>query len=533
MRFAVLGISHETNTFSRVPADYKEFAERGVIARGQEVISRFTGSNHTVAGYLEASRELGVELVPLMWAGTGPIGTITKGAYDRLSSEMFDMLRRQGPWDGVLIANHGAAVAEHYPDMDGEFCRAVRELVGPTVPVGITLDMHANVSQAIVKNTTVCVVWRTNPHLDCKLRGKKAAELIYRTVKGEIRPVQWLEMPPLIVNIVRQFTGEMPMKALVDDAVEANKRPKILDTSVAEGFPYSDIEKIGMGFLAIADGDQKAAQDAARWMAQRAWARREDLNAQVPSIRDALKMAQERYIGPRPRGEEDPAPSDGTALMSPLPPGEGQGEGGRGKAPRRGPIVLMDVGDNVGGGSSADSTFILHEALAMGIKGLLQTLYDPASVQACVKAGVDAQVTLDAGGKTDDMHGKPVRVTGTVRLVADGKFEETLPNHGGGRYFDQGACARLDTADGWTLLLCSRRMGNTARHQFYSVGIRPEDYRVVVAKGVVSPRPAFQPIAGEIILVNTPGVTTADLSTFTYKRRRRPLYPFEKDARYP
>jgi microcystin degradation protein MlrC len=124
-------------------------------------------------------------------------------------------------------------------------------------------------------------------------------------------------------------------------------------------------------------------------------------------------------------------------------------------------------------------------------------------------------------------------VTGTVRLIADGKFEETLPNHGGGRYFDQGPCARLDTTDGWTLLLCSRRLGNTARHQFYSIGIRPEDYRVVVAKGVVSPRPAFQPIAGDIVLVNTPGVTTADLSTFTFRYRRRPLYPFEPDAPLP
>ena len=190
----------------------------------------------------------------------------------------------------------------------------------------------------------------------------------------------------------------------------------------------------------------------------------------------------------------------------------------------------MDVGDNVGGGSPADSTFILQEARRMGVRGLLQTLYDPEAVEACVKAGVGVQVTLDVGAKTDAMHGRPIRVTGTVRVIADGNFEETLPNHGGGRYFAQGLCVRLDTTDDWTLVLCSRRMGNTARHQFYSIGIRPEDYRVVVAKGVVSPRPAFQPIAGDIILVNTPGVTTADLSTFPFRHRRKPLYPFEPDA---
>ncbi len=521
MRFAILGISHETNTFSKVPADYDQFVKRGSVLRGAEIVQKFTGSNATVAGYLEACAEHGIEAVPLMWAATGPVGTITHDAYERLTAEMFQMLRERGPWDAVLIANHGAAVSERHPDMDGEFCRAVRAIVGPSIPVGVTLDMHANVSQAIVKNTDVCVVWRTNPHLDCRQRAKVAAGLIVRTVKREIKPVQWLETPPLIVNIVRQFTGEMPMKALVDDAVEANRRPRILDTSVAEGYPYSDIEKIGMAFLAISDGDEGAARDAAQWMARRAWAKREDLNRPIPSVRDALKMAQERYIGPRERGDEDKAPSDGSALLAPAD-----------QKTRRGPIVLMDVGDNIGGGSPGDSTFILHEARAMRVSDLLQTLSDPAAVQECVRAGVGSRVTVMAGGKTDKMHGKPIEVTGTVRCIADGEFEETLPNHGGGRYFNQGLCARLDTDDGWTLLLCSRTMGNTARHQFYSVGIRPEDYRVVVAKGVVSPRPAFQPIAGEIILVNTAGVTTADLTTFTFKHRRRPLYPFELDALY-
>ena len=160
MRFAVLGISHETNTFSNVPADYDQFVTRGSVLRGQEIVASFEKSNHTIAGYLEACKELGAEPVPLMWAGTGPVGTITKDAYERLSKEMFARLQQQGPWEAVLIANHGAAVAEHHPDMDGEFCRAVREIVGPKVPVGVTLDMHANLSQAIVKNTTVSRFFR-------------------------------------------------------------------------------------------------------------------------------------------------------------------------------------------------------------------------------------------------------------------------------------------------------------------------------------------------------------------------------------
>jgi microcystin degradation protein MlrC len=355
--------------------------------------------------------------------------------------------------------------------------------------------------------------------MDPKLRGRKLAEIIYRAVKGEIRPVQWIEMTPMLVNIVKQFTGEEPMKTLVDDAIEANERPGILDTSVAEGYPYSDVVEMGMSFIAIADGDIDAAREASRWMALRGWEHRAALNEEQPSVEEALRMAEERYDGPKPDGVMNPVPADGSALAAPVKdPVHGD----------LGPIVLMDVGDNIGGGSSADSTFILAAALRMGVKKFLQSLYDPEAVQACVAAGVGAEVTLDVGAKTDKMHGEPVRVTGTVKTITDGVFEVTRPNHGGFKHFDSGTTVRLDTTDEHTLLLTSRRAGNTTREGMYHAGIFPEEYRVVVAKGVVSPRPAYQPIAAEIILVNTPGVTTADLSFFDFKDRRVPLYPFEE-----
>jgi microcystin degradation protein MlrC len=141
-------------------------------------------------------------------------------------------------------------------------------------------------------------------------------------------------------------------------------------------------------------------------------------------------------------------------------------------------------------------------------------------------------VSLDVGARTDDMHGRPVAVRGVVRRISDGKFEEPTPTHGGFRFFDGGPTVVLETEDEHTLVLTTRLIGNTSIQQMYSVGVRPEQLRVVVAKGVVSPRPAYAPIAAEIVLVNTPGVTTSELSRFTYTRRRRPLYPFEPDAAY-
>lgn len=489
MRLAALGLAHETNTFSSVPASYDKWE----ILRGDEIRGKHATATTSMAGMLAASERLGFEIVPLLFANTGPIGTITKDAFDRIVGEMMALLRDQGPWDGVLMAQHGAAVAEEYPDADGEIVRRAREIVGPDVPIGVTPDMHANLSQKLIDNATVTVVYATNPHLDPKPRAEECAELIVRTIKGEIRPVQALEMPPLVVNIVKQYTGEEPMKSIVAGIPEVLARPGILSASVAEGYPYADVEEMGMAFLAISDGDPAAAREAARYLANLAWERREALQGDVLSVTEALQYAAE--------------------------------------APE-GPIVLMDVGDNIGGGSSADSTYLLAEAKRLGVKRFLQTLYDPEAVRACEAAGPGGKVTLAVGGKTDDLHGSPVTVTGRVRVLFDGRYEDPLPTHGGWRFFDGGTTAVLETTDDHTLVLTSRRTGNTSLEQHYSVGVRPERFKVVVAKGVVSPRPAYMRIAKEIVLVNTPGVTTSDLSFFTYHRRRQPLYPFEPDTTY-
>src|SRR5712692_3146665 len=485
-------MAHETNTFARYPTDYAAFEESGIL-RGEQIVRDYANSHATMAGFLDAGRLTGVDVVPLLFTFTDPQGTITRDAFERICGEMLQLLREQGPWDGVLLAQHGAAVSEDYPDMDGEVAARVRSLVGQNVPIGMAPDMHANLSQKMIDNVDVTVVYRTNPHLDPRPRGLECAELIVRTIRGEIRPVQALEMPPVVINIVKQFTGEEPMRGIVADAEAVIRQPGMLSASVAEGYPYADVAEMGMAFLAISDGDAIVARDAARWMARRAWDRRADFSADTPSADQALAAAM---------------------------------------AAARGPVVLMDVGDNIGGGSPADSTILLEIAQRLGVRSYLQTLRDPQAVSACVAAGVGSTVTLQVGGKTDDRHGRPVTVTGTVRRISDGKFEDPTPVHGGFRFFNGGTTVVLETVDDHTLVLTTRLIGNTSLQQMYSVGVRPEHKHVVVAKGVVSPRPAYAPMAAQVVLVNTPGVTTSDLSTFTYRRRRRPLYPFEPDAEY-
>jgi microcystin degradation protein MlrC len=163
---------------------------------------------------------------------------------------------------------------------------------------------------------------------------------------------------------------------------------------------------------------------------------------------------------------------------------------------------------------------------------MLVILYDPESVQACVKAGAGSVVTLRVGGKTDDMHGRPIPVKGTVRVLSDGKYTETEVRHGGRGTYDQGTTAVVETEDDHTVILTSLREIPVSLEQVISVGVKPERKQIIVAKGVVSPRPAYEPIASEVVLVNTPGATSADLSTFDFKHIRKPLFPFDPDAAY-
>jgi len=497
IRIAALGLHHETNTFSSFPTTYESFSTSsyGGILRGGEIEQHQRASHSTFAGYFQAADEFGFDLVPLLFAVNDPSGTITRDAFERVTDDMMRLLAEGGPWDGVLLNQMGAAVSEDFRDVDGEVAARTRTVVGPDVPVVMTLDLHANLSPKMVAHTQAIVVYRTNPHMDARERAIDACALLVRTIKGEVRPIGALEMPPMVISILRQDTREEPMRSVMMDVEAANRRPGILHTSMAEGYPWADVAEMGAGFYAVADNDLAAARDAARWMAERAWGRRAEL-ADAPSYtpREALEHAMRAG---------------------------------------RGPVVLLDVGDNVGAGSAGDSTLILAEAQRLGVRGLLQTVRDPAAVKMCVASGVGSTVTLQVGGKTDGLHGQPVTVVGHVRLIADGKFEEPEPIHGGFRYFNNGTSVVLDTEDGYTLLLVSSRFLNTSRQQFYAVGIRPEDFRVVVAKGVVSPRPAYQPIAAEMLLVNTGGAASADLSTFEYHHRRRPLYPFELDATYP
>ena len=391
MRIGLAGFLHESNTFLPASTGSGQFQ----ISRGTEIPERFGGSHHEWGGFLEAlARYPEISVVPLITAYAVPSGTLTRECFESLANEIIAAIDLVKPLDGLLLGLHGATVADGFPDADGELLARVRIAVGST-PIGVTYDLHANVSEAMIANADLAVVYRSNPHLDQRLRGIEAAELLVRQLRGEIRPEMALERPPLLIDITRQNTAESPARELYADLDEVLRWPGILSASVAMGFYYSDVAEMGASFLAISDGDPCLARRAARWMAERAWARRHEFLGSSMAADEAMRIAA---AGP-------------------------------------GPVVLLDVGDNVGGGGSANSTVLLAEAIRQGARNALIVLHAPDAAARCAAAGVGGGVELTAGSP-------PIAIRGRVRTLSDGVFFEMQVRHGSQPVNDQGLTDR-------------------------------------------------------------------------------------------
>lgn len=494
IRLAVLGLDHEANTFSPNRVDDAYFEAMGVL-RGEEIVARHATGTTTLSGYIAgAARHDDVELVPLVATMLVPAGRITAEALRTRAGELVEALAANGPFDGVLASLHGAAVSEDVLDVDGYLLRRFREVVGPDVPIGVSLDLHANVSAQMCEHADVLNTYRTNPHVDAAEVAAEVADLVIRTVRGEVRPTLALEPVPAAINILCQNTGSSPMREVIGDVRAAMTKPGVLSATVAEGYPYADVPEMGMSVVVVTDGDPDGAARHARALAGKVWARREAFDARAPQAIEALRLVE--------------------------------------KAPKT-PVLLLDVGDNIGGGAPGDSVTLLNAARETGLERLLTIVHDPTAAARSHEAGVGAQVELSIGAHTDPETGPPVAATATVLALHHGMHEATEAVHAGMRHFDGGqtAAVRLDT--GQTVILTSKVVMPLSTATLAIVGLKPAGFTAIVAKGVHSPLAGYRPHVADVLWVDTPGVTSADLGRFHYAQRRRPMFPFEPEATYP
>ena len=335
LRFALLGFAHESNTFVPGLTGMASFEQAGLL-RGSAIREVHEGRQSSVSGFIDACEAMDVALVPLVHTFPVPSGVIEQTAFRSYLAEMLQMVRDKGPWDGLLLAQHGAAVAQGEPDLDGAVIEGMRQLVGTAVPIAVALDLHANVSQKMIDASTVTVAYRTNPHIDARERAFEAGVLAARAARGEVRPVQALRRLPLVPEIARQNTQLAPMSTLY--ATVASTAETLLSASMTMGYPYADVADLGMACIAITDGDVAEAQAASDRLARAAWDQRSAMTGGVVPIEAALSVVR--------------------------------------SAPQ-GPVLLLDAGDNIGGGAAGDSTVLLHELRRAGTASVLAIINDP------------------------------------------------------------------------------------------------------------------------------------------------------------
>ncbi|HEX5269231.1 MAG TPA: M81 family metallopeptidase, partial [Gemmataceae bacterium] len=416
MRVAVAGFMHESNTFNPLRTDRAAFAG-GSLAFGPALLDEWRDAHHEVGGFLEAAAAEGFEPVPIVMAWATPSGPVTDDMFDEVTTAIIDGVRRERP-DGLLLALHGAMVAESQPDADGEVLARLRRALGDDFPIVVTFDLHGNLSERLVAGCTGAVAYRTNPHVDQRECGRRAARLLARTLRGEVRPRVALAKPPLIVNIMAQDTSQEPLRSFMDEVRALETRPGILAASFLPGFAYADVPQMGPSVVVVADGDADLARREADQLGAKLWEQRERFDRRLPDAAAAVAQAL--------RAE-------------------------------RLPVVLVDTGDNVGGGSAADGTVLLAEMLRQGATDGVVCLYEPEAVRLCRAAGLGAEVALAVGGKVDRRHGDPLSLTGRVRLLHDGTYVEPAVRHGGKRVNHMGPTALVEGPGRNLLVLTSLR----------------------------------------------------------------------------
>jgi microcystin degradation protein MlrC len=492
IRIAAAQIQHETNVFSPVQTDLAAF-ERSGLKYGAEIEAE-RGTNSAFGGFFTAADALDIELVPIASVWATPSGIVTVGALSMLVDRLIEGLKASRP-DGVALSLHGAMVSQIDRDGDGWILERVREAVGWDIPVVAELDLHANVSARMVEAADILVGYDTYPHVDMAARAEEVMGLLVRMVRGEINPAMAIVKPPMLPTSQRMMTAHDPMASIMALAHEIETRPGVLIATFSGGFPPSDVEEAGVSCLVTTDGDLDAALTYAEELATCAW-----------SLRDGFLGGVSTFAGAAERIRSLP---DRTER----------------------PLLVVDIADSIWSGSAGDSVELARFLLAERVAGAaVAPVVDPEAVAIACAAGIGGEIKISLGAKTDQLHGDPLACTATVLGLTDGRYINTGPMMTG-LSVDMGPTAVLAIGvPAVQVVVTSRAEAPIDSAVFAANGIDPSAVRVIGLKGKGHFRAAFESIVSEVILVEGPGVTGADLSRLPFRHVRRPIWPLDETS---
>jgi len=494
-RFVTAVFSHETNTFSPIQTPLEAFGRfsggNGPVS-GDAALAAYRGTNTSVAAFIDIADEVGAELNFAIAAQATPSGTADDTVVEHVADAVCEAVN--AGCDGLFLDLHGGMVTKGYDDPEGELLRRIRE-VAPDLPICVAFDFHTNMSQATAENATVITGYRTYPHIDNYETGDRAGRTLLRALKGEVDPIILWHPLPLMTHLNCQTPSRQPMKDIMDMAIAAEADGRVLNASVLGGWPLADIPHVGVHGVVVADRPQaNEAQALLMDLMAMTWDRRDDFFFAVEPVEDSIARARKMTDGP---------------------------------------IVLADHGDVGGSGGSTDVPVVLDEVIRQGLEDVCAgPFWDPDTVTQMVAAGIGAEVTVQFGGRIDfpaiKLKGEPLKLTGTVRRITDGKFVVTGPKNTG-IHEDLGLTAVLDIGN-IEIVICSTRHEPYDLGVFTHAGIDPAQKKFILIKSRQHFRAGFEPILKDVVMVSGPGICTSDYSQFPWKNVRRPVYPLDRDV---
>jgi microcystin degradation protein MlrC len=495
-RIAIGGFQHETNTFAPSKAGYAAFEAGGGwpgVRYGEPIFGAVEGANIPAAGAIQALRALGHGMVGTAWAAASPSAHVTAEAFERITGGIISNLKDAGKVDGVYLDLHGAMVSEEHEDGEGEILRRVRELVGPRVPVVASLDLHANVTRAMIEHVDAMVAYRTYPHVDMADTGARAARLLDQMLKAGQRMSGGFHTLDYLTGISSQCSFIEPCKSIYAELDKLEEKYGCM-LSFTPGFPMADFDECGMSVFGY--GFEEARTQMAVEQLRRIVADAEkDFVLELYSPGDAVKRARDR------------------------------GEPGK-------PVVLADTQDNPGAGGNGDTTGLLKALIQQDARdAVLGLLIDAPSAQRAHEAGKGANAVFTLGGLSKIPGDSPFGGEFTVEALADGQFTCTGPMFKGFRMtLGSMALLRSRAAPGVRVVLASKKVQAADQEMFRHLGVEPRTQRILALKSSVHFRADFEPIAREVLVVKAPGPALADPAEFEWTKLRkgvrlRPLGP--------
>lgn len=487
-RIVIAGLLHESVTFIEEETTLEQF--KAVETSGPELIGKYRGTNTGLGGIIDVCEREQAEIIPLFYSNGGAAGPTSDEAYEHYLERLINGLKEAGAIDGVLLDLHGAMATPTRLDADRETLERVRAVVGDAVPVMVALDYHANLDVDTIAAATAVFGYHFSPHTDMGPTGERAANCLFRTLRGEIDPVSVLVKPGVMVPSIFSATGMEPLKSIVLESISVAENSDVyLDVSVFAGFSYADVPNCGFSVVVVTDGDRAAAQRVADGFSEKVWREREALNHRelVHSVESGIEKARKRVAA----GER--------------------------------PVVLLEHADRM-----HDSTYILREVLRLNLpRVVVPYLWDPKAVAQAMEAGEGAQVTLQVGGHSSERAGGATTVSGKVTHAGPVTYRATGP-YFTGRTVELGNVAVIDTG---AVVVSLTSLPSTAIDDdcLKQLGQTLDEFDYIVLRSKTHFRAFFEPVAADILIVDTPDWGPADLKLLSYRHVPvNDIYPFNQ-----